>query len=63
MTYLLIGLTLLLALLGIIFYSNMMHTACIVSLLLALACGAVFARYLNRQLSKISKSKRTFVSV
>ncbi len=52
MKYLLIGLTLLLALLGIVFYSNMMHTACVVSLLLALACGAVFARYLNRQYVK-----------
>jgi signal transduction histidine kinase len=49
MKHLLIGLTLLLALVGIIFYSNMMHTACIVSLLLALACGAVFARYLSIQ--------------
>lgn len=49
MKHLLIGLTMLLALIGIIFYSNMMHTACIVSLLLALACGAVFTRYLNIQ--------------
>ncbi|NLV50556.1 MAG: hypothetical protein GXY20_07685 [Clostridiales bacterium] len=49
MKYLLIGITLLLSLLGIIFYSNMMHTACIVSLLLALACGALFALWLNRQ--------------
>lgn len=49
MKHLFIGLTLLLTLLGIVFYSNMMHTACIVSLLLALACGAVFARYLNLQ--------------
>lgn len=52
MKHLLISLTLLLTLLGIGFYTNMMHTACIISLLLALACGAVFARYLNRQYIK-----------
>jgi signal transduction histidine kinase len=52
MKHLFIGLTLLLTLLGITFYTNMMHTACIVSFLLALACGAVFARYLNLQYIK-----------
>lgn len=49
MKNLLVGLTLLLAIMGIVFYNNMMHAACVVSLFLALACGAVFARYLNRQ--------------
>jgi signal transduction histidine kinase len=52
MKQLLLGVVLLLLLLSIVFYSNMMHIACIVSLLLALAVGAVFARYLNLQYIK-----------
>jgi signal transduction histidine kinase len=58
MKHLLIGLTLLLTLLGIVFYSNMMHFACIISLLLALVCGGMFAHYLNRQyISNIEKQE------
>jgi len=49
MKYLFIGFTLLLALMGIIFYTNMMHFACILSMTLALICGGFFARYLSAQ--------------
>lgn len=52
MKYLFFGLVLLLAMCGIIFYTNMMHFACIVSLFLAIACGVMFTRYLNAQYEK-----------
>ncbi|MDR2649805.1 MAG: HAMP domain-containing histidine kinase [Clostridiales bacterium] len=66
MKYLLMGLTLLLALLGIIFYNNMMHFACIVSLILALICGCFFALYLNAQyvknLEKLERLRKRLTS-
>lgn len=46
---LLLLLILVLVLIGIIFYSNMMHLACVVSLVLALITGSVFTHYLNAQ--------------
>lgn len=49
MKYLYMGLILLLTALGIILYTNMFHTACVVSLLLAVLCGALFSRYLNQE--------------
>ena len=38
---------LLLVLVGIVFYSNMMHLACFISLALALVTGSIFTHYLN----------------
>jgi len=52
MKYFLIGATLILAMLGLVFYGSRMHTACIISLLLALGTGALFTTYLNRQYIK-----------
>ncbi len=49
MKHVLLGLTLVLSVLGIIFYSNMMHLACILSLLMALTSGAAFTYSLSRQ--------------
>ncbi len=47
--YLLSAIILIFALLGLVFYSNMMHLACIASLLLALITGGIFTLYLNGQ--------------
>jgi signal transduction histidine kinase len=49
---LLIGLIILFALLGILFYTNMFHTACVISFTLALFAGAFFTRYLSKQNEK-----------
>jgi signal transduction histidine kinase len=49
MKQLLLGLILLFALAGLIFYNNMMHLACIVSMFLALAAGGLFTFQLNRR--------------
>lgn len=38
-----------LVLVGIVFYSNMMHLACFISLALALVTGSIFTHYLNSQ--------------
>lgn len=46
---LLLLMILVLVLTGIIFYSNMMHLACVVSLVLALITGSIFTHYLNAQ--------------
>ncbi|MDR0936579.1 MAG: HAMP domain-containing histidine kinase [Oscillospiraceae bacterium] len=43
------GLVILFALAGVIFYNNMMHLACVVSLFLALLAGVVFTVQLNRR--------------
>jgi signal transduction histidine kinase len=37
------------ALAGVIFYNNMMHLACVVSMFLALAAGGLFTLHLNRR--------------
>lgn len=44
-----LGLIVLFALAGIIFYNNMMHLACVVSLFLALAAGVLFTLQLNQR--------------
>ncbi|MDR0862634.1 MAG: HAMP domain-containing histidine kinase [Oscillospiraceae bacterium] len=49
MKQLLLGLIFLFALAGLVFYNNMMHLACVVSLFLALASGTMFTLYLNRR--------------
>jgi signal transduction histidine kinase len=52
MKHLLLGLILLFALAGLIFYNNMMHLACIVSMFFALAAGGLFTLHLNRRYVK-----------
>jgi len=49
---LLVAIILIFALVGILFYSSMMHLACMVSLFLALVTGGIFTRYLNGQYLK-----------
>jgi signal transduction histidine kinase len=47
--YLLFGLIVLFTLAGLIFYNNMMHLACVVSMFLALAAGGLFTLHINRR--------------
>ncbi|MDR3090717.1 MAG: HAMP domain-containing histidine kinase [Clostridiales bacterium] len=49
MKQLLLGLIIIFAMAGLIFYNNMMHLACIVSMFLALAAGGLFTLHLNRR--------------
>ncbi|MDR1764867.1 MAG: HAMP domain-containing histidine kinase [Lachnospiraceae bacterium] len=56
--YFLPGLVVLFVLAGLIFYNNMLHTACVVSLMLALVAGGLFTLSLNRRyISKLEQQE------
>jgi signal transduction histidine kinase len=58
MKQLLLGLIIVFTMAGIIFYNNMMHMACIVSMFLALLAGALFTWYLSkRNMEKLQRQE------
>jgi signal transduction histidine kinase len=57
--HLLLGLIILFALAALIFYNNMMHLACVVSMFLALVAGGFFTLHINRRnMEKLERQEK-----